>query len=103
VASTAALIKQHGHDCIFLHMAADPAVIKEHTNPMVKTMKEIVEASNFYIPETHSAKHVCEQAQIKPTDFDRYQWHGHHGPEGQKYFGEYIEKHIMQRLQSQWN
>jgi len=103
IGSTAALIKQHGHDCIFLHMTADPAVIKEHTNPMVRVMKERVETSNFYISETHSAKHVCEQAQIKPADFALYQWHGHHGPEGQKYFGDYIEKHIMERLQSQWN
>lgn len=103
ILSTAALIKQRGHDCIFLHMTADPAVIKEHDNPMVRVMKEQAETSNFYISETHSAKHVCEQARIKPVDFDQYQWHGHHGPQGQKYFGDYIEKHIMERLQSQWS
>lgn len=103
VASTAALIKQQGHDCVFLHMTADPGVIMEQSHPMVKTMREKVESSNFYISEAHSAKTVCEQAGIKPIDFDLYQWHGHHGPAGQKHFGEYIEKHIMEKLQNQWN
>jgi len=102
IASTAALIKQQGHDCVFLHMTADAGVIIEQSHPLVKIMKEKVENSDFYISETHSAKTVCEQAEIKPVDFDLYQWHGHHGPRGQRYFGEHIEKHIMERLRSQW-
>jgi hypothetical protein len=91
-----ALCARSGHRLLVLHMS----VTKRPYNtghPLVAPLERAMDRAR-YINEEHSCTRVCEQAGIRPWDYDRYGWIGHHSAEGQAHFG----RHIRSILQS-WN
>ncbi len=85
-----ALAEKYNHDTLVLHMSHTH---KEYTqrHPLVSIFENGASRLD-YINEEHSCTNVCKKAKIKPWDFDKYEFHGHHSKEGQEYFGKYIKK-----------
>ena len=77
-----------GHQLLVLHMSV--IKIPYHVgHPLVDPLERAI-ASVRYISEHNSCTNLCWQAGIKPWDYDRYGWIGHHSAEGQRHFGEQI-------------
>ena len=83
-------------------MNTDPKnnwIHKKH--PLIKPLCEHAERLPSYFNEQDSCKTVCEQASIKPLDFNLYEWDGHHGLEAQQLFGRYISNKAIEK--QLWN
>ena len=84
-----ALCRQLGHRLLVLHMSVhDRDFNTDH--PLIRPLGERVSDLD-YIGETHSCTSVCRQANIKPWDYDKYGWIGHHSADGQRHFGLHIK------------
>ena len=96
------LCQTHQHQLIIVHMNADSKngwIHKKH--PLIKPLCECAENLPNYFTEQESCKAVCEQANIKPLDFNVYKWNGHHGLEAQQFFGRYISNKTVEK--QLWN
>ena len=85
-----ALAHKHGHSITVLHMSHTEKEYNQN-HPLVTPLERAAMQCN-YITEAHSCSAVCQQAGIKPWDFDLYGNGGHHSTEGQIYFGNYIKQ-----------
>ena len=87
------LCKQKNIQCFVANMTWDFYYyngIDPKNNTFTKDLfRELHEYKNF-LPHDQSCKNLCETHNIKPHDFNRYKWAGHHSAEGQKFFGEYV-------------
>lgn len=93
-----ALCRSAGHRLLVLHMSVYQKDYNE-LHPLISPLSDRVSDLD-YIDETHSCNSVCMEAKIKPWDYDKYGWMGHHSAEGQKHFGLHI-KNILGT--TQWN
>ena len=93
---------QQGHQLLVLHMNTTPTtpwINKSH--PLIAPLCQHAESMRNYITEADSCCQVCQRSAVRPADYDSYGWQGHHGPEGQAYFGKHIQQIVAQR--QLWN
>lgn len=96
------ICEKKNHQVLITHMSTNSElewINKPH--PMVKKLCISVEQHLGYINESHSCHVVCKTANIKPYDFSEYGWGGHHGKQGQRHFGDNIERICKER--KLWN
>ena len=93
---------EHGHQLLVLHMNTTPTTPWiNKTHHLIAPLCQRAESMQNYIMEVDSCCHICQQSDVRPLDYDSYNWQGHHGPEGQAIFGKHIKKLIAQR--QLWN
>ena len=88
---------QQQHQLLVLHMnaSANDRIKKRH--PLIAPLCQQAESLDCYIDESHSCMTVCEDKAIRSMDHDRYDVHGHHGPEGQAEFARHVGKIVEER------
>ena len=89
------LCGSRGHQLLVLHMNTTPDntwINKSH--PLIAPLCRHAEALDNYLTEQESCCHLCQTNGIKPLDYDTYGWQGHHGIEGQSYFGSHVHKRV---------
>ena len=60
------------------------------TNVFTKELFRRLHSDVHFLPHDQSCKNICKARKIKPHDYAKYSWTGHHGPHGQKIFGEHV-------------
>lgn len=96
------LCKSRGHQLLLLHMNATPdSVWINKRHPLIRPLCEHAESLHNYLGEQHSCHELCRQQQIRPLDYDKYGWQGHHGREGQRHFTAEVRSMLAER--NIWN
>lgn len=74
------------HNCsIIIHQELHNPLVKSFTQEVNKDLRVL----NLYKDSFHNLN--LEQG-IKPADYDRYGWNGHHGPEGNEIYFQYLKQ-----------
>jgi hypothetical protein len=84
-----ALCGQRGHELVVLHMSHKEQEYYDRHVLLAPLYRGAQETGSYWHFE-HSCTRVCESAGILPWDHHIYGVGGHHGPEGQEYFGRYM-------------
>ena len=82
---------QQQHQLLVLHMNASAIDRIKKRHPLIAPLCLQAESLECYINEWQSCRTVCEEQGIMAEDADRYGADGHHGPEGQRAFGQQVK------------
>ena len=82
---------QQGHQLLVVHMNASAVDRIKKSHPLIAPLCQQAETLDCYINEWTSCRMVCKDQGILAVDADRYGTNGHHGPEGQRAFGQQVK------------
>jgi len=91
------LMQSQSHQWFMVHMHTDRNEYQSPANPLVLPLLKHTATMPNYLDHTHSCMNVCQDAGIRPWDYDQYSWSGHHSVEGQQHFGAYAQKMFQDR------
>jgi hypothetical protein len=91
------LMDSRSHEWLAVHMHTDKKDYQSPLNPMILPLLKTTANMVNYVDQRHSCYSVCQQAEIKPWDYDQHGYNGHHSAEGQQYFSKHVLKVLQER------
>ena len=91
------LLKAQSHQWFMVHMNTDKHEYHSPGNPLVLPLLKRTAAMPNYLDQRHSCIRICKDAGIRPYDYDKFGWSGHHSAEGQQLFSSHVVKMFTKR------